>query len=51
MPVEGSLFREVDNLWKSTMDGIETEPGIIDLADRDNIKLQFEEANKKLDRI
>jgi dynein heavy chain len=51
MPVEGTLFRDVDTLWKNTMDGIVTEAGIMDLADKDNIKQQFEEANKKLDKI
>jgi hypothetical protein len=51
MPSEGSWFRDVDTLWKNTMDAIESDPGIIDLIDRENIKLSFEEANKKLDRI
>ena len=51
MPVEGSLFKDVDTLWKSTMEGIENDPGIIDLIDRENIKQSFEDANKKLDKI
>jgi hypothetical protein len=33
------------------MDAIYNEPGIIELVERENIKLQFEDANKKLDRI
>lgn len=33
------------------MDGIINDPGIIDLVERENIKLSFEEANKKLDKI
>lgn len=33
------------------MEAIETEPGILDLVERDNIKNQFEDANKKLDKI
>ena len=41
----------MDGLWKSTMDGIVSESGIMDLADKDNIKQWFAEANKKLDKI
>jgi dynein heavy chain len=51
MPQEGSWFKDVDNLWKSTMDAIDNDPGIIDLAERENIKEAFKDANKKLDRI
>lgn len=38
MPTEGALFKDVDYLWKSTMEGIVSENGIMDLADKDNIK-------------
>jgi dynein heavy chain len=51
MPNETMLFKEVDSLWKSTMEGIDADPGILDLIDRDNIQTQFIESNKKLDRI
>lgn len=51
MPTEGSLFKDVDTLWKTTMDAIFNDPGIIELVERENIKLQFEDANKKLDKI
>ena len=51
MPTEGSWFRDVDTLWKVTMDAIDNDPGIIDLIERENIKQQFEDANKKLDKI
>ena len=51
MPNEGSWFRDVDTLWKQTMDGIENDPGIIDLIERENIKMSFEDANRKLDKI
>lgn len=39
MPAEGALFRDVDSLWKQTMEAIDSDPGIMDLADRENIKL------------
>jgi dynein heavy chain len=51
MPTEGAWFRDVDNLWKTTMDAIDNDPGIIDLVERENIKTAFEDSNKKLDRI
>lgn len=38
MPTEGSWFKDVDTLWKQTMEGIENDPGIIDLIERENIK-------------
>jgi len=51
MPTEGALFKDVDSLWKTTMDAIVNDPGIMELIERENIKLQFEDANKKLDKI
>jgi dynein heavy chain len=51
MPLEGKMFNEVDLLWKTTMKGVEEEPCIIDLAEKENIMQQFVEANKKLDKI
>jgi dynein heavy chain len=51
MPTEGALFKDVDTLWKGTMDAIVNDPGIMELIERENIKLQFEDANKKLDKI
>jgi dynein heavy chain, axonemal len=51
MPNEASMFKDVDTTWKTTMETIETDPGILDLNDRDNITAQFFEANKKLDQI
>ena len=41
----------MDTLWKGTMEGIVTENGIMELADKDNIKQLFEIANKNLDKI
>ena len=51
MPTEGKMFNEVDTTWKTTMKGIEEDPGIMELAEKENIITQFVEANKKLDRI
>lgn len=51
LPTEGKMFNDVDTLWKLTMKSIEEEPGITDLAEKENIMQHFEEANKKLDKI
>lgn len=51
MPTEGKMFNEVDTTWKTTMKGIEEDPGIMELAEKETIITQFVEANKKLDRI
>jgi dynein heavy chain len=51
MPLEGKMFTEVDTTWKNTMNGINEEPGIVDLAEKENIINQFLEANRKLDKI
>lgn len=51
MPNEAAMFKDVDTTWKTTMEAIDTDPGILDLNDRDNIIPQFIEANKKLDQI
>jgi dynein heavy chain len=48
---ESIYFQEVDKLWKTTMEQIESDPGIIELADRDSIKQLFEDANKKVEKI
>ena len=37
MPLEGKMFNEVDATWKNTMKGIEEDPGIVDLAEKENI--------------
>jgi hypothetical protein len=37
MPLEGKMFTEVDATWKNTMNGIREDPGIIDLAEKENI--------------
>lgn len=51
MPNEASMFKDVDSTWKAQMSFIETDPGILDFNDRDNITAQFIEANKKLEQI
>ena len=43
---ETQMFKDVDLLWKTTMQAIVDDPGIIDLVERDNIKGGFEFANK-----
>jgi dynein heavy chain len=48
---ETQMFKDVDLLWKTTMQAIVDDPGIIDLVERDNIKGGFEFANKQLDKI
>lgn len=49
MPNEAAMFKDVDSTWKTTMEAIDNDPGIIELNERDNITPQFIEANKKLD--
>jgi dynein heavy chain len=51
MPTEGNAFKAIDGLWRLIMEGIVAEPGMLELADRENIKTQFDDANKKLDDI
>lgn len=51
MPLEGKMFNAVDALWRNTMKGIEDEHCIMDLAEKENIKVQFEKANDDLDKI
>jgi len=51
MPLEGQMFNAVDGLWKATMESIEQEPGVMDIAEKENIMNQFLDSNKKLDKI
>ena len=48
---ELTAFQDVDRLWRTTMDFIEADPGIYELAERDSILSQFVDANKKLEKI
>lgn len=51
MPAEYKMFVAVDTLWRNTMKGIEEESAIQDLAEKENIKAQFEKSNHDLDKI
>jgi dynein heavy chain len=51
MPNEAKAFQQVDKLWKDTMEGVEQEKAIMDLQEKEGIRDQFKEANKKLDVI
>ena len=51
LAAELNAFQDVDKLWKQTMDQIEAEPGIYDLAERDSIQTWFIDANRKLEKI
>jgi len=51
MPLEGKMFNQVDTLWKTTMKGIEEEPCIMDLVEKETISAQFIKANEDLDKI
>ena len=41
MPAEGKMFKEVDSIWKTTMQNISEEPWILDLAEKEGIMHQF----------
>ena len=41
LAAELASFQDVDKVWKSTLDGIELEPGLYDLAERDNVLSSF----------
>lgn len=51
MPLEYKMFVDVDTHWKSVMNIIVEDPGIIDLVDKENIAKQFDDNNKNLDQI
>ena len=51
LAAELAAFTDVDRLWKQTMDAIESEPGIYDLAERDSVQTAFIDANRKLEKI
>lgn len=51
MPVEYKMFVEVDTHWKTVMNIIQDDPGILDLVEKENISKQFDDNNKNLDLI
>ena len=51
LPKEGEMFDSIDTLWCETLKSVNDEPNILDLLEREHIKLNFDEANKKLEKI
>lgn len=51
LPTEGPMFLAVDTYWRSQMEMIQQDPGILDLLDRENLKTTFQGHNQKLDTI
>ena len=51
MPQEGLMFNFVDETWKNTMNRVNEDPSITELAEMDNIMNMFIDCNKKLDKI
>ena len=39
MPQEGAMFDQVDERWRITMKGIEEDPSIMELSEKDNIMI------------
>ena len=51
MPVEKKLFDDVDVVWQAIMKQVSNDPCIFDNFDWEKTKLDFEQANKTLDKI
>lgn len=51
LPTEGPMFQAVDAYWRSQMELIHQDPGLLDLLDRESLKTTFQGHNKKLDDI
>lgn len=51
MPAEETLFRDVDRIWRLTMDAVSKNPSVIDFSDLDNLLPNLQDANSKLERI
>ena len=52
MPLEYKMFVEVDTHWKTTMKGIEEDPGICELQEgKEGVLAAFKNCNMKLDKI
>ncbi|PFH38385.1 dynein heavy chain protein [Besnoitia besnoiti] len=51
IPREAALFREVDNLWRRTVAQAEETPGVLDIAELDNLHHDLTQANAKLAQV
>ncbi len=51
MPVEGRLFKEVNQVWRSNMAATVADPAVLSVARRPGLLVSLVEANKKLDVI
>ena len=51
LPKEGPMFQTVDLYWRSQMELIFQDPGLLDLLDRESMKTTFQGHNAKLDEI
>jgi len=51
LPLEGQMFDQVDERWRLTMKSIEEDPSITELAEKENILIQFIQCNKNLEKI
>jgi len=51
LPTEGPLFNAVDSYWRQQMELILQDPGLLDLLDRESLKITFQGHNARLDSI
>ena len=51
LPTEGPMFLAVDQYWRSQMELILQDPGLLDLLDRESLKATFQGHNARLDDI
>jgi dynein heavy chain len=51
LPTEGPMFLAVDQYWRLQIDMISQDPGVMDLLDRENLKITFQGHNQRLDSI
>jgi len=51
LPTEGPMFQSVDQYWRNQMEQILQDPGLLDLLDRESLKITFQGHNARLDSI
>lgn len=51
LPTEGPMFESVDHYWRTQMELILQDPGLLDLLDRESLKTTFQGHNERLDSI